>query len=207
VSGDTDIDAWLEGLGLTNSEAKSAARQWLEGQKLTRAGKSRMSDAKLPTASRSLAEHFFLHCAQTDCATAAAESGRVPVTCDRSHCHYCGGSDNQKSVEAFVTACARVGIARIVVVGGSPSTRQEFERLVGARLELRLIDGTKARSHDKARGDVAWANLVVLWGASELHHKVSTQYQAAQTPDCRLVHVPKRGIAQLLAGVTDLLAR
>ena len=46
-------------------------------------------------------------------------------------------------------------------------------------------------------------------GATELHHKVSNQYQDSATGAWKhkLVHVPKRGIAQLFAGLLTHLQR
>lgn len=59
------------------------------------------------------------------------------------------------------------------MVGGSPAVRQEIsERANG--VELRLVDGTQRRTAAEARGDVEWADLIVVCGGSELSHKVST---------------------------------
>ena len=42
---------------------------------------------------------------------------------------------------------------------------------------VRMIDGTKTRNLKSATADTGWANCVVLWGGTQLDHKVSTLYQ------------------------------
>lgn len=182
----------------------------LEAAGLTRPGKARMSEEKLPRAQAALAERLFLHCTQAECVAFARASGREPVPCDpRNTCQRCAGSDNARAVKDVLDACRQRGLSRLVIVGGSPTVRQELERLVPPELELRLVDGTRARPLDQAKADLQWADVVLLWGATELHHKVSNQYQDGATGAWKrkLVHVPKRGIAQLLAGLLTHLQR
>ncbi len=177
----------------------------LEAAGLTRARKSRISNKKLERAEGALREKLFLHCTQSECAGFAKASGREPVPCEpRNTCERCGGSDNSRAVKDVVEACRRKRASKFVIVGGNPPTRQELERLFSAHgIALRLVDGTKARTVEHVYADFAWADAVLLWGATELHHKVSNQYQDhARGPNKRkLLHVPRRGISQLLAGL------
>ncbi len=170
-----------------------------------------MSTEKVERAEALLHERVFLHCPQAECITFAKASGREPVPCEpRNTCERCGGSDNSRAVKDVVDACRRKGFSKIVIVGGSPTVRQELERLVeGLPIELRLVDGTKARPLDQAKGDLQWGDVVLLWGATELHHKVSNQYQdhAIGPWKRKLIHVPKRGIAQVLSGLLTHLQR
>jgi hypothetical protein len=210
VSGDVDIEAWLVEHGLGLPDSRAAARSALEAAGLTRPGKARMSVEKLPRATGVLEATFFLHCAQPECAAFARASGLAPLRCEpRTACQRCGGSDNARAAKDVIEACHRGGVSKLVVVGGSPAVREELERLLGEALELRLVDGTRARPVEQARADLAWADAVLLWGATELHHKVSNQYQDGATGPLRrkLVHVPRRGIAQLLAGLRQHLPR
>ncbi len=206
MSADVAIDEWLKGLGYGSNEARTTARAVLEQAGLTRAGKQRLSNEKLPRASAELAERLFLHCQSSECVQAARSSGKTPVLCEpKTTCSSCGGSDNQRAVHDFVQA---FGKKRLCIVGGSPSVWEELERLFGTRVELRLVDGTVRRTVDHAKADLEWADLVLLWGATELHHKVSMQYTNAPPPlKKKVVHVPKRGIAQLLAGGLEHLRR
>lgn len=99
------------------------------------------------------------------------------------------------------------GVRRIVVIGGSPSVREELLALKPAALELRLIDGTERRTSDKARADLEWAQLVLVWGGSELDHRVSQLYTDPTAHRRKLVHVARRGIAALLTAGADHLER
>lgn len=209
VSADVDIDGWLAEQGYGLAASKQLARGALEGAGLTRSGKQRLSTEKLARAQHVLDEQFFLHCSSADCMAFAKGTGKVLVACEpRTACGRCGGSTNQRAVTELLEA----GAKRVAIVGGSPTLRQALESMVeGVALELRLVDGTRARPLDQAKADLLWADVVVLWGATELHHKVSNQYQdaAAQVPEWKrkLVHVPKRGIAQVLAGAIEHLRR
>lgn len=206
MSADVAIDAWLTGLGYGSNEARAAARTALEEAGLTRVGKQRLSNEKLAKAGAALSERFFLHCQSSECVQAARSSGKTPALCEpKTTCNSCGGSDNQRAVHDFVQA---FGKQRLCIVGGSPSVWEELERLLGAQVELRLVDGTVRRTADHAKADLEWANLVLLWGATELHHKVSMQYtNAVPALKKKVLHVPKRGIAQLLAGALEHLRR
>ncbi len=208
MSADVDIDGWLETLGYVSGAAERA-RRTLEEAGLTRPGRSRISAEKWPRAERLLAERFVLHCTSPACTEAAARSGREPVQgAQKSHCAHCGGSDNRRAEAELIDTCARAGVRRLVIVGGSPAVREELRDALGAALELRMVDGTERRTQDKARGDLAWADLVMLWGSSELSHKVSTLYTQGAGPQRRkLVHVARRGVAALLGAASEHLRR
>lgn len=210
MSADVEIDAWLSAEGFGLPDVKVKARAALEEAGLTRAGKQRLSMEKVARAKEALEAKFFLHCATPECVAFARASGREAVRCEpKSTCRRCGGSDNQRAVRDLVEACRARGASKLVIVGGSPSVREELERLVGSALALRLVDGTRAKPIEQAKADLAWADLVLLWGATELHHKVSKQYSDSAQGDVKkkVVHVPKRGIAQLLAGAVEHLKR
>lgn len=209
MSHDVDIEGWLSAEGFDLPDGRGRARQALETAGLTRSGKERMSATKEERARAVLEGSFFLHCATPACAEAAARSGRVPVrTADRARCSSCGGSDNRRAEEALVAACQRAGVRRLVVVGGSPSVREELRDALATRLELRLVDGTERRTLSQARLDLEWAELVLLWGGSELDHRVSSLYTGAPAPLRRkLVHTSRRGITALLEAACLRLSR
>ena len=209
MSHDVDIDSFLSGEGFDLADVRSRAREALETAGLTRAGKARMSAEKEERARAVLDERFFRHCATPACVAAASRSGRVPVrTSNRARCNSCGGSDNRRAEEALLAACHRAGVRRLAIVGGSPSVREELRDALSDRLELRLVDGTERRTLAQARLDLDWANLVLLWGGSELDHRVSSLYTGAPPPLRRkLVHTSKRGIAALLESAVVRLSR
>jgi len=209
VSQDVDIDAWLAAQGFDLPEGRARAREALESAGLTRAGKTRMSAAKEDRARGLLDAQLYRHCATPACVAEAGRSGRTPVlTAHRTACASCGGSDNRRAQEALVSACQRAGIRRLVIVGGSPSVREELRDGLSQRLELRLVDGTERRTLGQARLDLEWADLVLLWGGSELDHRVSTLYTGGPAPLRRkLVHASKRGIAAPLESAVVHLSR
>ena len=209
MSDDLGIEAWLSGLGFDLPEGRAAARGALEAAGLTRPGKARMSTAKEERARAVLDGGFFLHCATPACIAAAANSGRTGVrTGQRGRCAHCGGSDNRRAEAALLAASRKAGVRRLVVVGGSPSVREELRDALGPALDLRLVDGTERRSLAQARQDLEWAELVLLWGGSELDHRVSTLYSGSPPALRRkLVHTTKRGIAALLESAVAHLQR
>lgn len=209
MSHDVDIDAWLSSEGFDLPTGRALAREALETAGLTRTGKTRMSAVKEDRARSLLDAQLYRHCATPACVAAAARSGRTPVlTAHRNACASCGGSDNRRAEEALVSACQRAGIRRVAIVGGSPSVREELRDALSARLELRLVDGTERRTLAQARLDLDWADLVLLWGGSELDHRVSTLYTGAPPALRRkLVHASKRGIAALLESAVVHLSR
>ncbi len=99
----------------------------------------------------------------------------------------------------MVEVCEAAGILRLVVVGGSPDVRREVGTLQD-RLELRLIDGTERRTRTEAQRDLAWADLVVIGGSSELAHKVSNLYtrDAGSTP---VVTAARHGVEAIAGAV------
>ncbi len=208
MSGDVAIDAWLTERGYGLPAVKPKARAALEAAGLTRAGKARMSDEKLPKALAALQSKLCLHCAGAECVAFAKASGREPAPCDpRPTCERCGGSSNKRAATDVLEAFERAGIKRLVVVGGSPAVREELEAALGAALQLRMVDGTERRTIDHAKADMAWGDLVLVWGASELHHKVSMQYTNLTDQKHKLVRVQTRGVAALLQAAVDHLKR
>ncbi len=82
-------------------------------------------------------------------------------------------SDNGDGVARMVAKLIAANCYRVLVVGGSPTTRSELRDLVGRSLDLRFVDGTAHRNKRRSKLDVAWADIVVVWGNTQLGHKVS----------------------------------
>lgn len=152
----------------------------LEEAGLSRTAKPAISLAKRETVAKLLREHFVAVCGRGDCKAEIAANGdqRIAVTAaNPANCEVCHGSSNAKAVDDLVAAFRDAGLSRLCVVGGSPSTHTELERLVAGRIELRLIDGKGVRSAAQARADLAWADRVAIWGATILGHRVSQLYR------------------------------
>ena len=209
MSADRDIDEWLAERGLTPPDSRTRARTVLEEEKIINPKKARMSEQKLARAEAVLAERFFLVCSAAACMQVGRSSGRELLQVEpRTHCESCGGSNNRRAVTDFVEACERKGVRRVVIVGGSPAVREELEEQLGGRVELRMVDGTERHTGDKARHNLEWADLVLVWGATQLHHKVSAHYTNMPPPvNRKVVHVTKRGVAALLSEAVSHLKR
>lgn len=172
---------------------------------LSNPSKARISVEKREAVREVLSRRFFRVCARGDCRTAApGMSGgrRLALASSQDQCEVCGGSVNQRAIDAMVEACLHAGWKRVCVVGGSPNSRRDFEEGVGGRLEVRLIDGTKTRNLKSASADTAWANCVVLWGGTQLDHKVSTLYRGAH-----VITATARGVPEVAATVAQAARR
>lgn len=98
---------------------------------------------------------------------------------------------------------ARRAHTRLVVVGGSPVTRHQVTDLLPGTAEVRLIDGVGRMTAEVARAHLAWADVVLIWGSTELDHKVSQHFASA----ANAVTVPKRGVAALFDTAAAYLER
>jgi hypothetical protein len=208
VSADHDIDELLDSMGYSLAESRALARGHLESLNLTRAGKKRISNEKLESVRAALSTRFAVLCADPECARQAAKGREVIRAEPLSACEHCHGSDNRKAFARLTALTRRRHISKLVVVGGSPSVREELKSGAPTEWNLRLIDGTERRTGAQAQTDLEWADLVLVWGGSELDHKVSKLYTDAQgTLRKKLVQVSRRGVAALLNAAADHLER
>ena len=202
---DLVIDAVLDDLGFVGENAR-LARTALEDAGLTNPRKQRIAAAKLDALKAVLRERFLLICTRASCREAGAATARIVLDAARpGACEICAGSPNATEVDRAVSVLAERGLRRVVVVGGSPSTRAELEELIADRLQLRLVPGTERRTAREAKADLAWADLVVIWGSTELDHKISRLYTA--TPSERVVTCPRRGVAAMAETLMRAAAR
>ena len=101
----------------------------LEAAGLSNARKERIAESKRANVARKLAEHFFRVCTRGDCANDAPgrAAGRTVVpAATQADCEVCGGSRNRSAVDDMVLAFRDAGWERLVVVGGSPATREDL---------------------------------------------------------------------------------
>jgi hypothetical protein len=201
MSADFDIDEELDRLGYGNRAARKAAREALEAAGLTRPGKRRMAVAKRQMLRQTLAESLWRLCPECVPLEARRAAGRRVVAVEARACEHCGGSDNRRYALRALDALAEAGMRRIVVVGGSPGTRQELRDLFANRVDVRFVDGSSAHRQSNADALIAWADLIVVWGSTELPHKVSDLYTQAPEARSRLVMVHRRGVAALCQAI------
>ena len=190
---DVRIDDVLAELGLAG-EGAARARAILQQAGLTNPRKERIALAKVPRVRAAIDERLARLC--SSCAARTDTGGRDVVIVRPGGCSRCGGSDNVRALTELVEACQAAGLRRLVVVGGSPSFRDDFGAAAD-RLELRLVDGTTRRTKAEAIRDVDWADVVVVLGATQLAHKVSKLYTDEPAAKGKLVKTARRGVAAI----------
>jgi hypothetical protein len=201
MSADFDIDEELTGLGYGTPEARKVARDALEGAGLTRPGKRRMAASKRALLRQTLARSVLLLCRPCVPLGSRRAAGRRVVAGEGRACELCGGSDNRRYALQALDALAAAGKRRILVVGGSPATRRELRDLFAHRVELRFVDGAGAHRRGDADALIAWADLIVVWGPTELPHKVSDLYTGSPLARPKRVMVHRRGVAALCQAI------
>lgn len=203
---DVLITTELSELGFVGSSAQALARAALEEAKLTRPGKQRISEDKLPRLRDVLATQFALSCSGCWELVRTLRPGTRVVVVRDEHCERCGGSSHRAAALRFISACATANVGRVVVVGGNPTSRQAVTQEL-SELDVDCIDGTKAMTTQRARRLIGGADLVIVWGGTQLDHSVSSQFAAPQDK-WKVVATQKRGLAALLdAGTKHLQHR
>jgi hypothetical protein len=122
-------------------------------------------------------------------------------------CEVCGGSDLRRRWKDFLLACKGASISNLVIVGGSPTYRDQLRKLHRGEetgLNLELVSGSVSRSRRRAEADMRRADMVVLWGGTILDHSTSEQYRGAS---CPVLTLPHRGITGMLDALADHLRK
>jgi hypothetical protein len=107
------------------------------------------------------------------------------------------------AAKRFVAACHGARVQRVLVIGGEPEARQSLVQLLLA-LEIRAIDGVGELTDDHANRLADWADVVALWGPTELHRSVTEHFVAGRLRSTVVV-VDKPGIAALLDETSTFL--
>ena len=202
---DADLDELLGTLGYAGEPALRAARETLVAAGLTSGKKRGIDAAKVPAVRAALERVLIPVCGSVTC---AAEAGRRspaarPIGTEANSCAVCGGSENRRAAVRLAASARGRRRPRLVVVGGSPEARTQLVELTRGVAELRLVDGLGRATEDHARTDIAWADAVLIWGSTQLDHKVSNHYSRA----ANAITVPRRGVAALLDAAADRLDR
>jgi hypothetical protein len=84
------------------------------------------------------------------------------------------------------------------VIGGAPDVRVALTNML-LKLDVRAIDGTEPFTGDRADRLSRWADVVVLWRPSELHHGVRKHFgSGGRSRQAAIITVDQPGIAALL---------
>lgn len=192
---DVPLAETLSSRGFEGRNAEAALRE-LYRRGLTRPGKTRIAQTKVGAVEEALATAFRRRCRTPECRAIADDRTEIRVA--PPHCEICGGSDNRRAVEDMVAAMRDAGAAKLLVVGGSPSTRRDLESLCGGRMELRFVTEESNARRRKATALLRWCDLAVIWASTEISHKATA---AIRGP--KVLTVGRRGVAALALEVRD----
>src|SRR5262249_6980058 len=198
---DRSISEVLAELGFEGVEQQQLARLVLEAGGLTRPGKERISVAKLGRVVDQLDELL-----DRRCFTCSPERDprRELVVVKAPFCTNCGGSNIERALRRMDELCTSSGAARVLLVGGSASTREEFNRFAG-HVELKLVDGVARRTSKQARADIDWADVVCICGGTQLDHSLSGLYTRDAHARVKLALSARRGAESIADAVSEHL--
>ena len=190
--------------GLHGASADTA-RTLLEGAGLVNPRKERVAESKIAQVRDLLDARLFPVCSSPVCGAEAATlaAGRTTVHVAKPRCAVCNGSDNRLAVDRMALAMRRAGRSRLLVLGGTPATRDTLGALMRAHgLEARFVLEDDRRNEKAAAADVRWADgLMVVWGSTPIPHKTTELYR----PYGPLL-APRRSITALADQVTTRLS-
>ena len=189
-------DKLLDELGYGHEAAHERAVEILVAAKLTVRVKTNIAADKRAKLVEVLTGTLVVLCRV--CRESWTSDGREVVpSADPHGCTNCRGSSARRALDHLAIALRSRSVRRVVVVGGSPGTREELEKAWPAGAELRLVVGNRRHTEKDARANLEWADVVVIWGATELDHKVSQLYTRSPLAAGKLVAINKRGIEAL----------
>ncbi len=196
---DVAISELLASRGFEGESAERAlAGLYRDG--LTRPGKKRIAKAKIEAVDRALGAAFVRHCPDPVCRPPPGEE-REPILVNAEHCESCRGSDNRRAVERMLAAMRRAGRSKLLVAGGSPTSRVELERLCAGRLGLRFVTEDTTPNRRTVTPLLDWADIAVIWTSTQISHKSTALLRGP-----KVVKAPRRGIAALADAVKDRCA-
>ncbi|MDE0254379.1 MAG: hypothetical protein OYG32_06255 [Rhodospirillaceae bacterium] len=176
-------------------EGAQRALETLCREGLTRPGKTRIAAAKVAAVDRVLAGAFVRHCRKPACLPRpGGDREAIPVSA--AHCETCGGSDNRREVERMLAAMKCAGWTRLLVVGGSPGTRGELERLCAGQLDLRFVTEETTPNRRTVAPLLDRSDVVAIWTSTEISHKATAVLRGP-----KVLKVPRRGVAALAEAV------
>ena len=198
---DVPIASVLSGVGLEGANADSGFAALCDAG-LTRPGKTRIAESKVAAAQDALRSAFVRVCHKQACREKGRADARATVETAAEHCDGCGGEDNRPAVEEMLDAMTRARRTKLLVVGGAPNSRDELKTLCGRRCELRFLTKDDRPGRRTSDSHVAWADVVVVWGSTQIDHKMT---QAIRGP--HVITCAQRGVAALAQTVTLHLSR
>jgi hypothetical protein len=198
ASGDAAIaiDDLLRSAGFDAPAARREGRRALEAAGLTRAGKTGIAQYKRDAAIALLENTFVVVCGPA--CRALAPAGRRPVV-GLARCEVCGGSNNRRAMLAAARSLREHGVKRVLIIGGRKEQHQEIAGVFRDEgVALQGVIGTSASHTQKdAQANMRRADVMVIWGSTELRHAVSKLYTSEPPDHLRVVQIGRRGTEAL----------
>lgn len=203
--GDISILRMFKDMGIGASASQKAAQDALAeaGIISSRPNRTNIAAAKVNRALEVLEEVFSWHCGS--CKTKSTEAGRRTLLVKRTRCMICGGSNDRHALEEMASSAAASNVSKILVVGGTSTKHREMREKSPSGVEWRFVDGKKSKDDRYFRHNRRWAEIIVIWGSTELDHKVSNHFDGKG--DSRVITVSRRSIGALADGVIRHLTR
>ncbi|MDE0334634.1 MAG: hypothetical protein OXI64_06715 [Defluviicoccus sp.] len=191
---DIGLSEFLSSRGFAGANAGPVLER-LCARGLTRPGKTRIATCKTGAVDEALRADFARHCGKSACKPSDRDT-REPVVVAPEHCEFCGGSDNRRAVERMLESMRRTGWTKLLVVGGSPGTRRDLDRLCEDRIELRFVTEETPPGKKKIGALLRWSDITVVWTSTEISHKATAVISGE-----KVLKVSRRGVAALADGV------
>lgn len=181
-----------------HAEAAAQVLRALQVAGLTRPGKQRIVESKVPQVDALIEERFFRVCTSAACRPAPAEAAqRAVLTVPKEFCEVCGGSASAHAVQRMAEAMKKAGLKRLLIVGGTPGNRQEILGLLPTWIDVQFVQEETSWNLSTAAQTARWADVIVIWGATPISHKVTELFKTYDR-----VQMARRGISSLAWEVT-----
>ena len=206
-----NIEDLLRGEGYDTPAALARARAVIEAAGLTHAGKRGIAAGKAERVAATLASTLLRACCDACIRIDRDGPGRAreAVRVTPPSCEICAGSNNRRAAIEMLRTLQKKGIARVVIVGGTPHLWHEMIEIFDAApgIEVVYVDGTKtSHSAKDALSNKRWAQLIVVWAPTPLQHAVSNHYNHDMPEHVRVVTVNRRGVEALCAEIVRTYA-
>lgn len=196
----------LRELGFDTVHGRRTARRVLERAGLTNPRKQNIATGKRLAVGEALDTALAAHCGADGCREIATRDPRDAVRVAPQACEVCGGRGTDQALRTMVRSLKQAGRSRLVIVGGSPNSRQQLtDVLSDTTIKFRMVDGERAPQPRRAQQWAEWADLIVIWASTAVGHKVTEHFQRPEHTDHTIV-VPRRGLEALAQEVERHLA-
>lgn len=196
------IEALLASLGFRSHGAQAAARKVLVSAGLSTPRKTNIAAYKREQVENELATHLVRVCESTGCEAKARRDRRERVTVHIADCEMCGGGSTRHATNIMLERLSAAGVRRILVVGGSPTVHTQLNTLFEeSRIEIDIVPGDRMLDARRAEALANRADVIVVWGASILSHKVSTFFTDPRFGHKRAM-LARRGVRSFAEAVT-----